>query len=78
MSLKGNLSETKHYTLLETGLPFYVFICATRRTSHLDSKGSIPSFLSYFKTLGTSMALGNEPATSGSVGLQVLYRLSLS
>ena len=65
MTLKGNLSKIKPISiiLLEMGLPFYVVNCATRRTSRSHSKGSIPSFLRYFKNLSI------EPATSRSMRL---------
>ena len=50
---------------METGLPFYVVIRATRRSRRLQCKG-VPSFLSYFKTLSNGWALGIEPSTSHS------------
>ena len=46
-----------------TGLPFYVVIGGTRRSSCLQVK-RVPSFLSYFKTLSTCPPPGIEPATS--------------
>ena len=42
---------------LEMGSPFYVVICATRRSYR-------PSLLSYFKTLSIGPAPGIKPATS--------------
>ena len=50
--------------LLETGPPFYVVIRATRRSSHLQGKGS--TCISHFKTLGVGPVPGIEPATSRS------------
>ena len=50
---------------LETGTPFNV-IWAMQKSTRLHCNGSIPSFLSYFKTLSIGPVPGIEPATSRS------------